>query len=215
MNKLNLLAVAAGSMLLAQQSFSSELNFYGGLDVGMSTSDYIDDQLGDIAKEIERELNDPDVSFVGKADTSDTAFRLFGGIQLDENWGVQLSYANFGKYTAKFEGYHQGNFVDNESFSFKTHGFYIDGVYTHALQNQKTKLFGELGVGSTELKAEGESDSGFTGHIGAGVRYEVNNNIDLEAGIHRYFVKAEDIYGKEKLGEAQIGFYSIGINYSF
>lgn len=173
--------------------------------MGVSTSDYIDDQFGDIAKE----LNGPGVSLVGKADTSDTAFRLLGGLHLNENWGIQASYVNFGKYSAKFEGYY------NESYSVKTHGFYIDGVYTHALQNQKTKLFGELGVGSTELKAEGESDSGFTVHIGAGVRYEVNNNIDLEAGIHRYFVKAEDIYGKEKLGEAQIGFYSIGINYSF
>src|SRR5699024_10031894 len=138
------LAATIGFLGFSQASFANELNFYGGLDLGFSTSDYIDDLASDAAKHEQNYIGDPDFSITGKADTSNTAFRLLGGLHLNESWGIQASYVNFGKYSAKVEGYYQGNFVDSESLSFKTHGFYIDGVYTHALQNQKTKLFGEL-----------------------------------------------------------------------
>lgn len=133
--------------------------------------------------------------------------KLFGGVELDQTFGVEAGYTDFRKSRANYS-------IGNLSASAESEGYgaYLAGKATMPL-NEQTSIYGKLGVAHTKAKLRSatpglnfdESDNGV--YAGVGVQYAVNQQVSLLAEYERY--------GKKKDFGAKPDVLTIGAKYSF
>jgi len=171
--QLALLAVA--TLMLAAQAAqaaapSDELGAYGGLSVGRSSF----------------KLDSPSVPVTGK-DGRDTAYKLYGGYRLNENFGLEAGYARLGSFSE--QATLASGAVTQQG---KASSFYIAGTGRYALSEQFA-LQGRLGLarnkvsGSNLLPAADSLQGRKTSLMwGVGAEYKLAKNLALTADYDNY-----------------------------
>ena len=131
-------------------------------------------------------------------DSYKTGGKIYGGYNVDQNWGVEAGYTDFGK-----ENVGAGN--------VKGSGTYVAGKYTVPLVDRFSG-YGKLGVSYNERKySDGlgsqvnNYDTGLYG--GVGVEYKLNEKLAVNAEYERY--------GKDKAFGAKADVYTVGLKYGF
>jgi OOP family OmpA-OmpF porin len=132
------------------------------------------------------------------SDSYKTGAKIYGGYEIDQNWGVEAGYTDFGK-------------KDVGTGNVKGSGTYVAGKYSVPL-GERFSGYGKLGVSYNERKFDNGAgtrvnnyDTGLYG--GVGVEYKLNQNVALNAEYERY--------GKDKAFGAKADVYTVGLKYGF
>ncbi|MBC3929429.1 outer membrane beta-barrel protein [Undibacterium sp. CY21W] len=144
-----------------------------------------------------------------QCDTSDTAFKLLGGLDLYPNIAVEASYFSLGKATANVSGI---------KAEFKASGVDLVGVFKTTPVNGFVG-FAKLGVGyikgetsvSVGSLAGSTSKNSAQAVAGLGVTYQLTNNVSLRAEYERRDAKVADVDG----AKVTISNFSVGAQYAF
>jgi OOP family OmpA-OmpF porin len=135
-------------------------------------------------------------------DEEDTAWKIFGGYQLNRNLALELGYANLGEVALSGFGFN----ADIETTVWE-----LVGVASYPINNQFS-LYGKLGLfrAETDLSSNfgasgDESTNGLT--FAFGVRYDFTRQIGLRAEWQRY----SGIDAPQDLGESDIDVLSVGV----
>lgn len=142
----------------------------------------------------------------GSVDGEDTGFKVFGGYQFSRNFGLEVSYLDFGKAT--YSGLSGGTPLTGGQAA--TDGLNFSAVGTLPLTPQ-FDLFGKVGIMNWETKASfvvgstpgTQRDDGNDLTYGIGVAYNFTPNLALRAEWERF--KAVD----------DIDLMSIGVAFKF
>ena len=206
MKTLHLILIGLLFSSFSATTLAKKSGIYIGFDVGASATDYYDDELSSVSNN----------SVTFSADTDSAAFRLFGGVMLNDNIGIQLSVVDFGTYqytTTVTNGF----YTVNKKSDIDTIGVYSDLVLQLPIANHRIKFFGELGVGFAmrEIKDINIDDNGSSFHVGGGIKFSLNEYIDLQAGAHKYFIAVEDESGDKKFGELSYSLFAGGLTFKF
>jgi OOP family OmpA-OmpF porin len=195
MNATKLLLAAAVLVLsgLVAASQASAQGFYMGGSVGQS--------------DIDSSIAVPDLITAGTFDGKDTAYKLFGGYQFNQHFGLEIAYIDLGSasYSGSFIGLPvTGGSVDVSGLNFSAVG-------TLPL-NAGFALFGKVGLFSWEAKAHditagvpfsGKVD-GTDISVGLGASYNITKSISVRAEWDRF-----------ELDTANADLLSIGIVFRF
>jgi len=182
--------LSLGSLIAACQV--SAQSFYIGGSVGKS--DFDDNNAI------------PDLITSGSVDGSDTGFKIFGGYQFNQNFGVELAWVDLGKasYSGTFSG------IPVTGGSVKTSGLNLSAVGTLPL-GSGFALFGKVGFLAWESKANdvtggapfsGKAD-GTDLSLGIGASYDFTKNFGIRAEWERF----------KAVGD--IDLLSVGVVYKF
>src|SRR2546421_1345522 len=112
-------------------------------------------------------------------DDEDTAFRLFGGYQVNRNFAAELGYADLGKVKAT---------AGAVNADIKASAWDLSAIGSFPVANQFS-LFGRLGLFVSEAKLGGTSSGKKTTNgltFGLGAQYDFNRNIGVRAEWQRY-----------------------------
>jgi|SRR6266850_4337429 len=148
-----------------------------------------------------------DCGGVTTCDTKDTAFRIFGGYQVNRNFAAELGWAKLGK--AHFAD--SGGSADLEASAFD-----LSALGAFPLGSQFS-VFGRLGFYLSKAEFSGDAtgsknSNGIT--WGFGGQFDLNRNLGLRAEWQRYNkVKAQESGGTEDKGD--IDALSIGVLWRF
>lgn len=138
----------------------------------------------------------------GQASSDKAAFNLYGGYNINENFGVKLGYRNFGKASVSSPGL--------PGTTAKTSGFSLSAVGSYPIAPDWA-LVGEAGVMRYKVKHDGGiSNSKGNKFFGAlGVKYSLAKNVDVIADYTRY--------GKVGLdyGSSQLNLDTLGLNLQY
>lgn len=148
----------------------------------------------------------PDLITSGTVDGKDSGFKIFGGFQFNQNFGVEMAWVDLGK--AKYSGTFLGAPVTGGTVD--TSGLNISAVGTIPL-NPSFELFGKVGLFAWEAKARDTTggvpfsgkDDGADFSFGIGASYNITKNVSLRAEWERF--KAVD----------SIDFLSLGVAFKF
>ena len=129
-------------------------------------------------------------------DRSDTGGKIYGGYSFNPNFGLELGYAQLGKFASP-------------AGELKARGTFLDAVGTLPLGNDFS-LLGRVGVfgGHAENSFTGTTDTGTNLKVGAGVQYDIAKNLGVRGEWERYRFET----GGTK---ANTDMYSVGLNYRF
>lgn len=137
-------------------------------------------------------------------DSEDTAWRLFGGYQLNTNLALELGYTDLGEVSATGPG----GSASAEATALEVSAL---GMFPIA---EGFSLYGKAGVYRGEVDASGpggsasEDNTDFT--LGAGVQFDMTRNIALRGEWQRYM----DM-GGEETGESDVDVLSVNVLYRF
>jgi len=178
--------VAISTPALSQQ----DTGWYAGLGLGQS------------------EANDACTGIAGpgiSCDEKDTYWKIFGGYQLNKNFGFELGYVQLGEATASFAGF--------GSASIEAKGFELLGVGTLPI-NQQFSVFGKLGFFRWDVDFKdgtglvgNASDSGTDLTYGFGVQYSFTKNVALRAEWQRY----NDVGEANTTGKADVDTLGVSV----
>ena len=183
-----------GIALLVMSTVAGAQGFYAGAHIGQTTVDEFCDGVGG-----------PGVS----CEDSDTAFKLLGGAQLNQNFAVELAYINFGEIRLSGPG---------GTISAESSGFEIVGLGMLPVA-ERLSVYGKLGLYRAETEAAVNVPGVLVGNLdesnndltfGFGVRFDVTKQVAVRAEWQRY----SDVGGGE-IGEADIDVISIGALFRF
>lgn len=187
---LAILLVGAPSSAVAQDG-----RFYLGGSFGQAEAEGICDDIRTLVTGI---------GTVSSCDEKDSAWKLFGGYQINRNVAIEASYFDYGAIAANGQTFGVPFSVNGDATAFG-----VAAVGMLPLSNQFS-LFGKLGLLRTEIDvtaagiggtaSESESDTGL--HIGIGAMFDVSQN---------FSVRAE----WERNDEAEVDMMSIGIQVRF
>jgi len=160
------LGLSAAAFALPAAAQTSMSNFYVGATLGQSTAQ---DACNDLAG--------TGIS----CDDSDTAFKIFGGYQINRNFAAELGYADLGKAKADAAGL---------TAEIKSSAWDLSLIGSYPI-NEQFSIFGRLGVYMADTKADtnfgiNESHSNNDLTYGFGARYDVTQNLGLRAEWQRY-----------------------------
>ena len=143
-------------------------------------------------------------------DNKDTAWKAFGGYQLNRNFAVEFGYTNLGEVSASGGGV---------NISVESTAWELVGVGSFPLANQFS-VYGKLGF----FRAEAEVSSNIAGGSGSktttdltyglGVRYDFSRNLGLRAEWQRY-AKIEAPETTVSGGDSDFDVLSVGIVWRF
>jgi len=148
----------------------------------------------------------------GTVDTTSSGFKLFGGYQFNEYFGLELAYVDLGKAT------YSGSFFGAPVTGGKVEvwGLNLSAVGTLPL-NPTFSLFGKVGLFAWEAKAKdttggvpfSDTVSGGDFSFGAGVNVRFTKNLSARVEWERFGLTGYDF----DLGNADL--LSLGIAYNF
>ena len=131
----------------------------------------------------------PDLITAGTVDGSDTGYKIFGGYQFNQHFGLELAYVDLGKasYSGNFFG------VPVTGGSVKTSGFNFSAVGTLPL-GSNFALFGKAGFFTWESKASDTTggvpfsgtENGTDLSLGIGASYNFTKNFAVRAEWERF-----------------------------
>lgn len=134
--------------------------------------------------------------------------KLFGGIEIDQVWGVEAGWSHFREASAEFtrNGIRQG--VDTDGY-----GVYLAGKASASL-NPQFSVYGKLGIAYTKAEVScpdpavrGADDDDTGVYVGVGLEYKFHPEWSAVAEYERY--------GKEKDFGAKPDVLTIAAKYSF
>jgi len=128
-------------------------------------------------------------------DRSSTGGKLYGGYSFSPNIGLELGYADLGKFSSS-------------AGTAKGSGVFLDGVGTIPI-TQSLSALGRVGVfnGKLDTSLNG-NDRGTSYKYGAGLQYDFNKQAGVRAEWERYRFKA---FGTN----TNTDLLSVGLNYKF
>ena len=128
-------------------------------------------------------------------DTSNNGGKVYGGYAVTPNIGVELGYADLGKFTSA-------------AGDVKGHGLYLDAVGTVPV-SESFSVLGRLGAFNGKLTDTVNGNrSGTNLKAGLGVQWDFNKRTGVRAEWERYKFK-----GVTENPSADM--YSLGLNYKF
>lgn len=138
--------------------------------------------------------------FSGSCDDKDTAWRLFGGYQMNRNFGAEVGYSDFGKAEAS-------NTLGRSSVEANA----LDLVAIGSLPIiDRLSAYGKLGVYRGTLKSGGTDRSNNDLTFGLGAQYDLLRNVGLRTEWQRY----KDMGGGD-FGKSDIDVLNVGLLYRF
>jgi OmpA-OmpF porin, OOP family len=150
-------------------------------------------------------------------DDKDTGYKVYGGYQINPNWGVEATYFDLGKFTGN-EAVFNGSTIVPVSASAKVQAWGLAGVFTAPISSGFS-VFGKLGLARSELKTNA-SGIGFRAHqkesrtganFGVGAKYDFTPNFAVRAEWERLNKVGEDT----TTGETDMDFLSAGLTVKF
>jgi OOP family OmpA-OmpF porin len=149
-------------------------------------------------------------------DDTDTAWKFFGGYQINPNFSIEAGYTDLGKSRVNATG--PGGTVDA---TVEATALEFVGVGSLPLGNQFS-LFGKLGIYRAEVEQRGSAvvfgtpipldadDSNTDLTFGFGVKFDLTRNFAVRGEWQRY----SDVGGSD-IGEADVDVISVGIVFRF
>lgn len=139
-------------------------------------------------------------------DDSDTAWKIYGGLEVNEFIQMEAGYANLGE--AKFSD-------ATSSATAEVHGMTIQVVGTYAF-NPSFSLIGRGGMNILNLEindtaAGNVGDTDVAWSLGLGAQYNLSESLGLRAEWERYFKVGDE----DTTGEVDIDLFSASIVYTF
>jgi OmpA-OmpF porin, OOP family len=136
-------------------------------------------------------------------DDKDTALNIFAGYQANRNFGVELGYAELGKFSGSVPGI---------SVTGEVTGFELSAVGTLPI-DEKFALYGKLGFFMWDVDVRGSaggfgfsgSDDGTDPTLAIGARYSLTRNVALQVQWQRYF----------DIGDSDIDVIGLGVLFRF
>ena len=136
-------------------------------------------------------------------DDKDTALNIFAGYQVNRNFGVEVGYADLGKFSGSVPGF---------SVTGEVTGFELSGVGTIPI-DQKFALYGKLGFFMWDVDVRGTiggfgfsgSDDGTDPTLAIGARYSFTRNVAMQVQWQRYF----------DVGDSDIDVIGLGVLFRF
>jgi opacity protein-like surface antigen len=129
-------------------------------------------------------------------DNSGTAGKVFGGYQFNKNLGLELGYADLGKFGGAGTG------------SARAHATSLDAVGMVPLGDSAFSAIGRVGVANTRTRTSiagvDSSSSGSNLKAGLGVQYNLSKNAGVRAEWERY--RAKEFGEKNNIDLATVGF---------
>lgn len=197
-NKNVLLATVFATAILTASSAAMAQGFYWGGSIGQSKA------------------KDGCTGVAISCDDKSAAWKIFGGYQVNRNFGAELGYADLGK--TKASGVTSGVNVDAKT---KVNAWDLVGIGSLPVAN-KFSLYGKLGVyrgqvsdsatgsagGFTAMASGSSINTGLTFGFGAG--FDINQNIAVRAEWQRY--KA---MGGDSTGKSDVVVLGVGLLYRF
>lgn len=192
-------AFAAGVWGISIPAIAQSSGFYAGGAVGQSK---LKDACNDSAPL--------------SCDDKDTGYKIFGGYQINENFGAELGYVNLGKAT--FSGVDPSLGAGPVSANIKAKGFEVLGVGTVPLAD-KLSAYGKLGFFRWDLDASvtvgatsgSLSESGTDVTYGIGLKYDFAKNIGARLEWQRY----KDLGKDATTGKSDVDLFSLGVVFKF
>lgn len=126
---------------------------------------------------------------IDEANDEDTAFRILGGYQINQNFAAELAYTDFGKVQGV-----KGNAIE------------LVGVGSWPVANQFS-VYGKLGLSRGEFKAGGVSEDSIEVTYGVGVRYDVTPTVGARLEWQNY----PDVGD----GASDVSVLSVGVVFKF
>lgn len=135
--------------------------------------------------------------------------RIFGGLEFDDTFGIELGYTDFGSDTATYT-------IANVPGRVTTKGqaLYLAGKATAPL-TERFSMYGKLGIAQTEWKQRGSGsgtnlfreEDDTTGYLAVGGEWRVTQRVGVSLEYERY--------GKSKGFGPKPNVWSINANYRF
>ena len=221
------LSAAIVACLLAGNTWAGgAAPFYVGGSIGTSMNDNDAEQMDNhgVCVKAHQASHTCDINDGG------TTGHIYGGFQFSESLAVEGGFVSLGN-SADYE------YSDPINISQKTTGFTVAGVARQRIsQTSPISVYGKGGVMRWSSTAETKStnpavantkvtQTGFSPIIGAGVEYEMTDNMTLKAGWDRYYGvgKKDTLLEFNNAGTAaelntlktDVDVISAGINYHF
>jgi OOP family OmpA-OmpF porin len=148
-------------------------------------------------------------------DDKDTAYKIFGGYQVNRNFALEGGYTDLGKATVNVTG--PGGFVNAE---FKANAWEVVGVGMLPVAD-RFSIFGKIGLYRAELKGTVSSnvlgttplngkDTNTDLTFGVGLKFDITNNFALRGEWQRY-----SSLGGSEVGESDVDVLSVGVAFKF
>ena len=193
-----ILAAAFFALSLASApALSQDTGWYVGLNVGQS------------------KVKDDFCAGTTSCDDTDTALSIFGGYQINKNFGVELGYVDLGKASGSGTDPILGTF----SATFEATGFELSGVGTLPISD-KFSVYGKLGLFMWDLDVKASSSTLGSGSLSedgtdltfaVGVRWNFTKNLTAQLQWQRY----NDIGDDATTGKSDIDVIGAGILFRF
>lgn len=198
------LVIAALAMTASASSFAERPNtyvfvnaLYNSITTDIKDTSTVDPaRTGSNATE-EWSIDPAKPNFAEEGDVSDTSagFRVGGGINFAEHWGMELAFNYYGEAvdTLKIDG------ANDIELTTKARSISVDVIRYFDITNDFS-LYGKAGIDAwtTDIRAQqrgkqadSDKDSDYMPSIAFGARYALNNNIDLNAELGYRFYNAE------------------------
>lgn len=142
-------------------------------------------------------------------DNKDTAWKVYGGMEVNEYLSMEVGYANLG--TTTYSGARQG--------TRETHGMTVQLVGTYAL-NPNFTLIGKGGFGIINTEVNGTiagtpnnnaGDTDLEWSVGMGAQYNFTKTVGLRAEWERYF----NVGDSDSTRESTIDMITAGVIFKF
>lgn len=211
LRRYSLLALAAVAALSSQTALAEDiLGWYGGANVGQSRATIDDARITSGLAAGGLLVNGIDHN------DRDTAYKIFGGYQLNRNFSIEGGYfdlGNFG-YTARTTP------AGSVSGDMRVRGLNLDLVGTLPL-SERFSVFGRAGVnyartldrfsstGAVQIGNPNPSARGTNYKFGGGLQYAINDALSVRGELERYRVKD----GVGNRGHIDVA--SVGLVYRF
>lgn len=180
MKKLIVALIASAAAISAAQAQTTSPRSYVG--VGVATADHEDTNGFD-------------------SDGYKASGKIFGGVELNQNWGAEVGYTDFRKSSVNSAA---------GSGETKGYGYYVAAKASTPI-NEQWSAYGKLGVQHSQRELNStlvnlkDSDTGAYGAVG--LQYNISQQVALTAEYERY--------GKSKDFGAKPDVWTVGARYSF
>jgi OOP family OmpA-OmpF porin len=184
------------AMLLASPALAQDGRLYIGASLGQAEAEGVCSEINSIITGIG--------GTVSSCDEKDSAWKLFGGYQVNRHFALEASYFDYGSVSASGQTFGVPFRFGGEATAF---GIAAVGILPLASQ---FSLFGKLGLLRTEFEvsasgvggsaSDSDSDTGL--HIGVGAMFDIARNVSLRAEW-------------ERNDEAEVDMMSIGVQFRF
>lgn len=216
---MNRQVLALGAALLgmgatAPAAVAADTGAYAGFSFGQATARDLK------SSDVDASLATIGLGSVTSVDDKDTAFRIYGGYRVRENFAVEIAYVNFGEFTSNSTIVSGGSGVVVGEWS----GYSLNAAALGMLPvADNLSLFGKVGLGywnlDFDLTASGpggtlsasESDSGIAPLFGVGAVFDITQNLSIRAEWERLL----NVGDTNTTGESDIDILSLGAQFTF